>query len=250
MSSQSLFTLPALLLLLATLGGVRCQFRSISGGFKLKHVSTSVNYLWGVTMDDKIYRCNRPCNGAWVRVPGDLKQLDIGDEEVWGVNKNNDIFKRPVDGSGGWAHIRGKLKHVSASGNGYIWGVNAGDHIYRCKKPCRGAWIGVGGRLKQVDGGHGYVYGVNSANQVFALPVDGSGGWRHIPGIRLKHITASGRNEVFGTSNDNRLYRCQKPCVGDWELMEEKGMQQCDATFDSVVGIDHYNYVFEQRTGI
>ena len=127
--------------------------------------------------------------------------------------------------------------------NGYIWGVNSADQIYKCKKPCSGSWVQVAGSLKQIDGGHDYVYGVNSANQV-----DGSGSWRLIPGS-LKHITASSRTEVFGVNAADKVFRCKKPCIGEWELMEGS-LKQCDGTFDSIVGVNADNYMFERRTGI
>ena len=52
----------------------------------LKHVTTSVNYLWGVNSNDDIYRCASPCTGEWIHVPGKLEQIDAGDMEVSGVN--------------------------------------------------------------------------------------------------------------------------------------------------------------------
>ena len=114
---------------------------------RLKHVTASVNYVWGVDTADKIYRCAKPCTGSnWVQVDGLLKQIDAGDEEVWGVNAADQIWKRPVDGSGSWQQIGGLLKHVSASGNGYIWGVNSDDIVFKSKKPCTtGGWITVDG---------------------------------------------------------------------------------------------------------
>ena len=51
-------------------------------------------------------------------------QVDADDDEVWGVNMQNRIYKRPVDGSGGWKQIKGKLNHVTASGNGYTYMVS------------------------------------------------------------------------------------------------------------------------------
>ena len=92
-------------------------------------------------MNDDIFRCERPCYGGWIHVPGKLMQVDAGDMEVWRVNKHHQIFKQPADSTGLWRGVGGILKHVSASGNGYIWGVNANDTIYKCKKPCNGAWV-------------------------------------------------------------------------------------------------------------
>ena len=220
----------------------------INNGPTLKYVTTSVNYLWGVNARNQIFICPRPCR-RWRQIPGGLKQIDAGDEEVWGVNNAGQIFKRRVDGKGSWIRIPGRLKHVSASGNGYIWGINLADHIYKCKKPCKGAWQRVSGSLKQIDGGQDYVYGVDRHDNIYTRPVDGSKGWRRIPG-KLKHITASGRVEVFGVNRANQLFRCKKPCIGEWEHMDNVNMLQCDATFDSFVGIRMKQEVVKHYTGI
>ena len=210
----------------------------------LIHVSANINYLWGVNAANQIFMCPRPCaSGKWKQIDGALKQLDVDDQEVWGVNKADQIYKRPVDGSGKWQNVGGRLKHVSASGHGYIWGVNSGDHIYKCKKPCSGGWVGVSGRLKQIDGGQEHVYGVNSANDAFRLPVNGSGGWRHIPGMKLQYISASGVDEVFAIDPKDNVFRCKKPCVGNFEQMGGQ-LRQCDATVNGLFGVNAGQNIF------
>ena len=219
----------------------------ISGA--LKHVSASVNYIWGVNSADQIWMCPNPCSAAnWVQIPGALKQVDAGDMEAWGVNSNDDIYKRNVDGSGSWTQLPGKLKHVSASGNGYIWGVNSNDDIFKCKKPCTGGWEQVPGKLKQIDGGYDYVYGVNSNNDIYTLPVDGSGSWRLIPG-KLKHVTASGTHSIFGTAPDDSIWRCKKPCIGEWERIDG-GLMQCDATINGLFGVNSANNIWRSALGL
>ena len=226
---------------------VNCQYTRIPGTLKL--ATTSTNYLWGVNAGDQIFKCNRPCTGNWERIPGGLSQIDAGEMEVWGVQSSGNIFKRSVDGSGSWVRIPGALKHVSASGNGYVWGVNKDDQIFKCKMPCSGQWVLVDGSLKQIDGGYGYVYGVNVHDDIYTRPIDGSGeGWRRIPG-KLKHITASGKSDVFGVNKNDQIFRCNKPCIGEWELMSGR-LKQCDATFDSFVGVNSADQIFERRTGI
>ena len=216
------------------------------------HVTASTNYLWSVNGANEIYKCSRPCAGKWERVAGALMQVDASDDEVWGVNKGHSIYKRPVDGSGGWKGIGGRLKHVSASGNGYIWGVNSGDHIYKCKKPCTGQWKNFGGRLKQIDGGYAFVYGVNSGGHVYLAPIDGSKGWRHVPApVLMNHVTASGNIEVFATSRQGDVYRCKKPCVGEWEKMATNynKLSQCDASYDAILGVTSGGTIFRHKTG-
>lgn len=222
-------------------------YRQIPGG--LSHVTASTNYLWGVSSNDQIWRCPRPCTGNWVNVPGALKQIDASDDEVWGVNASDEIYKRPVDGSGDWTRVYGALKHVSASGNGYIWGVNRNDLIYRCKKPCNGEWIGVDGRLKQIDGGEKYVYGVNSANGVFTRPVDASEPWRYIPGKQLKYVTASSADSIYGVDASDFIYSCKKPCIGDYMLLDGR-LAQLDGAFDSFAGVNYADQIFVRETGV
>ena len=233
-----------------------CQYRSLSDSLTFEYVSTSVNYIWGVSANNSVYKCDRPCDGDWVEIPGQqLVQLDAGDQEVWGVDSAHAVYKRPVDGSGyGWEQVQGPaLAQVSASGNGYIWGVTPGVGIvHKCKKPCSGSWSRVDiANLTQIDGEYGYWYGVNKLHYIYARPIDNSRGppSRRIPGPPLKHITASSREDVFGLGTDDKVYRCKKPCVGEWELMAGS-LKQCDGTFDSIVGIDSDGNVFELKTGI
>ena len=228
---------------------VMVAFTATSGyGFitipgKLKQITASTNYLWGVTKNDDILICKHPCNGN-CKIDGKLMQVDADDYEVWGVDEQHQIYKRPVDGSGEWKQIGGLLRHVSASGNGYIWGTTSGDAIYKCAKPCNGQWQSVPGRLRQVDGGQERVYGVNAGGDVFSRNVDGSGNWRHIPGRRMKQITASGVHEVFAVNK--KLYRCRKPCLGGWEEMDGD-FSQVEAAIHGVYGIKSGNDIMGKR---
>ena len=107
------------------------------------------------------------------------------------------------------------MKHVTASGNGWIWGTNANDlHLHNDKNQLIiinwFLWVHGNGILRQIEGRDQYAYGVNGAQNIYTCPVDGSSGWRHIPG-KLKYITAGGLNEVFGVDTNNHLWRSQKP---------------------------------------
>ena len=157
-----------------------------------------------------------------------------------------------MDGSGGWKGIGGRLKHVSASGNGYVWGVNNDGQIFKCKKPCTGQWKRIGGALKQIDGGYAYVYGVNNGGNVYSMPIHGSKGWRHVPApVKMNHVTASGDDEIFATSQQGDVYRCKKPCIGDWEKMSTNynKLSKCDASFDAIFAVTSGGAVFRHKTG-
>ena len=215
---------------------------------KLVYVSGGLNYLWGVNREQDIYMCQRPCTGKnWKHIPGKLVQVDVDDTEVWGVNVNDNIYKRPIDGSGeSWQKVPGKLVHVSASGTGYIWGVNVEGSIYNCKKPCSGKWTKIDGRLSQIDGGARAVYGVNSQSQIYTRPVDGSGAWRRIPG-QAKYITASGVYDVIAVDPNDKVFRCRKPCVGEWiEPFAAGRLAQCDATANALFGVNSDDDIFRK----
>ena len=228
----------AVILTVTTLVSGQQEWTNVMIPGALTHVSSSLTYVWAVDHLDKIYLCRRPCSGSnqWKRIGGALMQLDVDDMEVWGVNKNNDIFKRPIDGSGSWKKVNGKLIHVSASGYSFIWGVNKANNIFKCQKPCNGKWIHVKGKLKQIDGGEREVYGVSAGNRIYSRPVDGSLQWRQIPGS-LKHITASAPYAVYGVNAKDMVYRCRKPCIGEWELLSGY-LGQCDGTANALFGVN------------
>lgn len=212
----------------------------------LVQITASPNYLWGVNKYDQIWKCTRPCSGAWEYVSGALVQVDASDDEVWGVNDDGDVFKRPVDGSGSWVLIASKfLQHVSASGNGYIWGIDKDTKIYKCKKPCSGDFEAVDGSLKQIDGGERYVFGVNSVNQVYYRPVDGSESWSRVGTQLLQYVTASSPVNVYGVDTANYVYSCEQPCSsGNFQLISGISLNQVDGTFDAYVGVDISDDIF------
>lgn len=80
-----------------------------------------------------------PCSSGtqWTQVPGNLKQLDVGEDIVIGVNNNDEIFYRTgityeqPTGSN-WAKLEGSLKHVTVSPRGAIWGVNSANTVGYC----------------------------------------------------------------------------------------------------------------------
>ena len=221
------------------------QFRNIPG--KLKHISESMNHIWGINTANKIFRCVKPCAGKWINVPGGLVQLDLGDMEVWGVNARHQIYKRSITGSGKWVQVRGGLKHVSASGNGYIWGVTGDNTIFKCKKPCSGQWIRVPGHLKQLDAGERYVYGVNKNNQVFGCYSHGKNGdWKLVSSKKMRYVSVGSR-ELFGVDLNSELFRCKLPCVGEWERIEipcRAFLTQADASVGEIAVVSSRNRIY------
>ena len=117
------------------------------------------------------------------------------------------------------------------------------EQIFKCKKPYNNTdeWKNVGGRLSQIDGG-GYTTCTelyNSGNVVYSRPIDGSKAWRRFPSVAMKHIMASGNDDIFSTSRTGDVYRCSKPCIGDWEKMstDYRQLSQLDASYDAIFGV-------------
>ena len=242
----------ATILAVATLASGQ-EFVKIPGALAV--VSPSLTYVWGVTADQKIFTCKRPCDGSnWVRIQGALMQLDVDDTDVWGVTIYFDVYTRPIDGSGDWQHIPGVLKQVSASGNGFIWGVTNFNNVLKCEKPCTGDWIEVDGSFKQLDGGQNRVYGVSDNNELFYRPVDGSGEWTRIP-ILLQQISASATYDVYGLGTHDEILRCEKPCdlLDNFWYVEDQPTEfrQIDACADALFGISKvYDRIWKQEYGL
>ena len=175
-----------------------------------------------------------------------MRQVDANDYEVWGVNSNNHLLKRQIDASGSWTKVLGTFYHVSASGNEYIWTIRSDYCAYKCKKPCSGSWS-KSRQLKQLDAGEQYLYAVNRTNHILSRPVDGSGSWRVIPG-RMKHVTV-GPHEIFGINPTNEVYRCKKPCLGEWEKMvfDDGDMKQVDATLNGVFAVSTGSSIYQHN---
>lgn len=210
----------------------------------LKHVSASMNYIWGVDAANRVYMAVRSNNPQLKLIPEEMVQVNAGDEEVWGVSPTGGLYKMPVDGSSEtWTHVRDDMKYISASGNGYIWGVTSIMGIVNCKKPCTTDWVDVEGTFKQVNGGQEFVYGISNTSQIYSKPLDGIGPWRSIDGSLFKDVTASGFDEIFAVDNENQLFRCRKPCESNhWEQMAGE-MVQCDATFEELICVNPSNVI-------
>ena len=217
---------------------------------RIKHVTASINYLWALDVNDKIYMCPQPCrSGKWKRIGGGLSQIDAGDTEVYGVNRNRYIYKRNVDGSGGWKRIAGRGLDISASGNGYVYVIGIYSRLHKCKKPCTGAWTLVDRykRYKQVDAGYHQVYVVlRGNNRVLYKPVDGKGRWRSAG--TMNSITVGG-GYLYGVRS-KRIYRCRLPCRGHWKAvranlcLHRMGIREVEASVNSLVAVssDYHLY--------
>ena len=134
----------------------------------LRHVSASGNgYVWGTDSRDHIFKCAKPCNGQWQRVPGALRNIDGGQERVYGVDSEGAVYTQNVDGRGKWRHIPSKrMKQITASGVHEVFAVDAENKLHRCRKPCVGGWEEMDGHFDHVDAANHGVYGTTCKNDI------------------------------------------------------------------------------------
>lgn len=160
--------------------------------------------VWGVNSSDQVFRRN---GSGWTRVPGSLRQVDVGRTQVWGVNRAGAVYQHA--GANRWAHKPGRLRHVSvgtaANGAESVWGINAAGYVYRW---AGSRWAQMPGRLTQLDvGDKGQVWGVNSSGYVYRWT---GSGWERKPGV-LKHISAGTKSDgstlVWGVNRSGYVYR-------------------------------------------
>ena len=171
--------------------------------------------VWGVNSDEKIWFKSHP-EANWERIPGGLKQIEVGKLGVFGVNRNDAIYYRvgSKNSSRGdsWQRLPGALRHISV-GDSSIWGVNKHDRIYEMTdivfddegKISNPKWARKEGGLDNVSVYSGVIWGVNSQDSIW-FKSNSDAKWQKIPG-GLKQIEI-GKFGVFGVNkNDNIFYR-------------------------------------------
>lgn len=196
--------------------------RPSSGGWKhipgkLHQISASgKNWLWGISTNDKIVTCKKPCDdGNWINIPGSLKQLVGGETDVWGVNSSNNIYKMNQNHNNNWIHVGGKLMNIS-QGGGWIWGVNSEHKVYRCKYPCDGGWILVNDsipennpKLVKLSCNNTYVYALDVNNHAWFTTIEGSGKWKKFGNphnTQFNWINASSNKKIYAIGVNNQIY--------------------------------------------
>lgn len=55
----------------------------------LDQVSVGNDNIWVIKNNGDVFKCDKPCNGNWIRVPGLLNQISVGKDAIWGVDDKN-----------------------------------------------------------------------------------------------------------------------------------------------------------------
>lgn len=216
----------------------RGELKQVLG--RLKHVTVSKEWVWGVTLPNSVYKCKRPCEGGWKQDKNapKLTSIDAGEELVFGVDGVGLIYRKKVDGTGSWVKVDGTAKQVSV-GNGWLWAVTFEDTIMNCRLPCNDGWQKVAGNLMQVDAGISDVWGWNSQHKFLVRrPLDGSGHFQVVrkptDGTEIQSISV-GDDYVWATTGTDKVVYCKLPCDdGAWKVKQVPGgLQQIDCGLPS-----------------
>ncbi len=76
---------------------------------------TTNDYIWGIGMNNDIFRCKAPCsNGAWENIGGQLKNLTVGKTYIYGIGLDNSFWrcKKPCGNPAQWEKIQGILSNI------------------------------------------------------------------------------------------------------------------------------------------
>uniref|UniRef100_A0A3Q2VXS3 Fish-egg lectin-like n=1 Tax=Haplochromis burtoni TaxID=8153 RepID=A0A3Q2VXS3_HAPBU len=153
------------------------------GSLTLKHVSVGPAGIWGVALDDRVYKY---VAGSFVFANGELyhrlkTQVDAGgDGQVVGVTDTSTIhcLKSTIasdyrkQSTLSWTTITGGLMYVSCSSKYGCWGVNSVQNIYFAKitpSTCgiSGTTLVDGLAVKVETGTDGSVFVVTKDGEVF-----------------------------------------------------------------------------------
>ncbi len=91
----------------------KCQWTEIPGN--LKYISNGEFDIWGTGTNNwgSIFRCDKPCTGNWITVPGSLASVSVGKDMVYGVNDNGNVYQCPhtkeAPCTGQWTETNGWL---------------------------------------------------------------------------------------------------------------------------------------------
>ena len=206
--------------------------------------------LWAIDAKLKAYYCTRPCTGNWIHVGDSMVNIDVEAFHLWGIGNDGFPYRKGMENSGEWAkhtHIPNTID-IAAGRDSYMWFIHNNKEV---------TWLQhytsplhkVPGKFDQIDANGQYVYALNrTTSTISSRPIHGRGEWRVIPG-KMKYVTA-GIHDIFAIGVDDKLYRCNIPCAGVWELMEfpeEVGLTQIDTTIDALFAVTSNGVIFRHE---
>jgi hypothetical protein len=183
----------------------------------------------------------------WYQIPGMLKKVAANNYELWGIGLDNFIYKCPLpcDGrSNKWIRLNGTSKQFTQlSLNDYeIWGKDQGGGLFRCSLPCRDQqdWLQIPGTLKSFQITNEIALGIDFRGNVYKTYLTSSSyypqvKWHQIQGRNMRKISFNGMN-IWGLDQNNNLYRFE-PSIRMW-IKQPGQMQTISVSKYFIYGLD------------
>lgn len=158
-------------------------------------------------------------NGAFERIPGQVRALDIGDNRVlWAVNEGGGVFK--TSDFNNWTAIGNHVnaQDIGVGPNGEVWVVgkenlNGGWRIFKLNGSTFEEVGGLATRISVDTNGNPWV--VNENGAVFRRE---NNEWIHIPGVSAKDIGA-GIGAIWVTDKEDGIYKWI-PSTNGWKQID------------------------------
>ena len=177
-------------------------------------------YVYGIGTNRWIYRVSTN-GGTWSRDLGGhhsccVTNIAIAGGNIYGVGTNKALYKRPINGK--WKKIASCcVTQIVVHGN-YVYGVGTNRWIYRVSTN-GGKWQRVNPSsccVVNIAISGGNIYAVGTDKRLWKRPLpDTKNNWKRISG-KLKWVSASNPDYVYGVNSADHIYKCKKPCTGQW----------------------------------
>jgi hypothetical protein len=186
-------------------------------------------------------------NIRWYQIPGRLKKISANNHEIWGIGMDNSLYKCPLpcDGRNNrWIRLNGTPRpFTKISLNDYeVWGKDQSGSLFRCSLPCEGPqdWIQIPGSLKSFQITDDVALGIDFRGSIYKSYLSSSSyypqvKWHQIQGTNMKKISFNGMN-IWGLDMNNNLYRFE-PRVRIW-IKQPRQMATISVSKYFIYGLD------------
>ena len=108
-----------------------------------------------------------------------MKDLDLSMNRVWAVDFEGKIFYRDLSGSKDWTAVPGKITSITADDE-FVWGFTDKNKFVRMSTQSKTKWDTIPNphNLIKIDAGATEVWGVNEKNEVYRINSSGDGDWQ------------------------------------------------------------------------
>jgi hypothetical protein len=181
----------------------------------LKSISVNDNWVWGISENNDVYVCKKPCDGStedafWHTVPGKLQQISVNNNAVWGIMNTRVFGMATTTDKGQWAKTPARLTQVAIGSTGWVSGVGLETIVWECfpRGGCWKKWYKQQARNSvQVAVGQEYIWSRSANGTISYKLYTANGPWKQIETpAQMKYITAGLTDNLFGIAEDGTLY--------------------------------------------